>query len=246
MPAVSSATQLGNEATARSQKFALAFAVAMLAVNLVGFGPTLYLRAFFDVPALPLYLYLHGALGAAWFAIVVAQTALVANRRVDIHRRLGWAAVAIAVAVLVTGLYTSTNMVPRNASLGLTSEADIRLYSLVTAADIAGSIVFGTLVTLGAAFRRRRDVHRRLMLIAAFSILGPAVARIASWFGEIPNAMLPAISLSFVAALLIHDIRERRRPHVATVLALVLHFGLNIAMQLSGIGPALVAQRLGG
>jgi hypothetical protein len=246
MPAISPATQIGKDAAVRSHRFPLAFAIAMLMVNLVGFGPTLYLRAFFVVPTLPLYLYLHGALGTAWFAIVAAQTALIANRRVDLHRRLGWTAVAIAVAVLITGLYTSVNMVPRNAALGLTAEADLRLYGLVTAADIAGSIVFGTLVTLGALFRRRRDVHMRLMLIGAFSILGPAVARIASWFGEIPNPVLTAISLCFVAALLVHDIRERRRPHVATVLALVFHFGLNIAMQLSGIGPALVEQRLAG
>lgn len=246
MPAISPTTQIGKEAKVRSQRFPLAFAAAMLAVNLVGFGPTLYLRPFFDVPPLPLYLYLHGALGTAWFALVVVQTGLIANRRVGVHRQLGWVGVALAAAVLVTGLYTSTNMVPRNAALGLTAEADIRLYGLVTAADIAGSIVFGTLVLLGAAFRRRKDVHKRLMLIAAFSILGPAVARIASWFGEIPNPVLTAISLCFVAALLVHDIRERRRPHVATVLALLFHFGLNIGMQLSGIGPTLVAERLGG
>jgi hypothetical protein len=232
-------------ASLRSRRFALAFATAMLAVNLIGFGPTLYLRAFFDAPPLPLYLYLHGALGTAWFLLMVVQTGLVANRRVAVHRRLGWVAVAIAVAVLITGLYTSTNMVPRNAALGLTSEADLRLYGLVTAADIAGSIVFATLVLLGAAFRRRADVHKRLMLIAAFSILGPAAARIASWFGELPNLLIPAISVCFVAALVVHDVRERSRPHVATVLALLLHFGLNLVMQLSGIGPALVAERLG-
>lgn len=229
----------------RSRRFAVAFAAAMLAVNLVGFGPTLYLRGFFDAPPLPPYLYLHGALGTAWFALVLVQTGLVANRRIDVHRRLGWVAVAIAICVLITGLYTSTNMVPRNAALGLTSEADLRLYSVVTAADIAGSIVFSTLVVLGATFRRRTDVHQRLMLVAAFSIQGPAAARIASWFGEIPNAVIPAISACFVVALLVHDVREQRRPHVATVLALLLHFGLNIGMQLSGIGPTLVAERLG-
>lgn len=246
MPAVSSATHLGHEAAARSKRFALAFSLAMLCVNLVGFAPTLYLRPFGDAPPLPLYLYLHGALGTAWFTLIVVQTALVARRRVDLHRRLGWAAVAIAVAVLITGIYTSTNMVPRNAALGLTSEAEIRLYGFVTAADIAGSIVFATLVALGVAFRRRKDVHKRLMLIAGFSILGPAAARIASWFGELPNPVMPAILLSFVVTLIVHDVRERRRPHLATVLAFGLHFGLNFALQLSGIGPELVAQRLGG
>jgi hypothetical protein len=229
---------------AARSRFAVGMAVTMLAVNLVGFGPTLYLRPLFDVPPIPAYLYAHGAAGTAWFVLLVLQTMLVAQRRVSTHRRLGWIGGAVAVAVLASGIYTSTNMVPRNAAAGLTSEADIRLYSAVTAADNAAFIVFPTLVLLAILFRHRADVHQRFMLLASCSIIGPAAARIGSWYGPIPNVVTAACIWSFFLALVLRDVWARRRPHWATVVGVVLFVVANAGMQRSGMGPALVERRL--
>ncbi len=235
----------------RRSRFAVAMAVGMLIVNLVGFGPTLYLRALFDVPPIPAYLYAHGAIGTAWFALLVAQTMLVAHGRVGIHRSLGVAGAAVALLVLISGMYTSAHMVPRNAALGLTSESDIVLYTVVTGADNAAFIVFPTLVLLGLYFRRRPEVHRRLMLLSAWSILGPAVARILNYTAGFPNPMGPLrfigpiIILGFIAAMLINDIVSRHRPHVVTVLGTLFFMVVNISIQLSGLGATLVERRLG-
>jgi len=64
---------------------------------------------------------------------------------------------------MVCGVFTSAHMVPRNVALGLTSAADIALYTTVTAADNASFIYFPTLVLLAVYFRRRADVHKRLI-----------------------------------------------------------------------------------
>lgn len=244
---VVSDTLPANESHSRSaprSRFAVGIAFAMLAVNLVGFGPTLYLRAFFDVPPIPVYLYAHGIAGTAWFAFLVVQTLLVAQRRVSIHRRLGWIGAAVAVAVLVSGIYTSANMVPRNVAAGLTSEADIRLFSAVTAADNAAFVVFPTLVLLAILFRSRAEVHQRFMLLASFSIIGPAAARIGSWYGPIPNVVVVLCIWSFLLAIVARDLWSRRRLHWATVVGAGLFVVTNAGMQLSGIGPALVERRM--
>jgi len=225
-------------------RFAVGMAFAMLTVNLVGFGPTLYLRPFFDVPPIPGYLYAHGVAGTAWFVFLVVQTMLVAQRRISIHRALGWVGAAVAVAVLISGIYTSANMVPRNVAAGLTSEADIMLYSVVTAADNAAFIVFPTLVLLAVLFRHKADVHQRFMLLASFSILGPAAARIGSWYGPIPNVVSAVLIWSVLLAFVVRDVWSRRRLHWATVMGAVLFFVANAGMQLSGMGPALVEQRM--
>ncbi len=112
----------------------------MFIVNFVGFVPTFFLRPFFDVPQIPLYLYLHGVVGTAWFALVVIQAVLIANRQFTRHRQLGWLGVGLGAVLIGLGVYTSTHMVPRNAAAHTLSAADIELYGLVTAADLAGFV----------------------------------------------------------------------------------------------------------
>jgi hypothetical protein len=245
------ASNLSALPVAHRDKFALGIALGMLAVNLVGFGPTLYLRPFFEVPPMPAYLYIHGVIGTAWFVLLVVQSTLVVTDNVRLHRRLGYIGAALAVAVIGLGIYTSARMVPRNVALGLTSETDIALYTVVTAADNAAFVIFSTFVLLGIYFRKRRDVHKRLMLLASWSILGPAAARILSWVAGFPNPVGPGrftaaiIVLGFLVAILVYDIVTRRRPHLVTVLGIVFALTVNAGIQLSGIGPALVAERIG-
>jgi hypothetical protein len=215
-------------------RFAAGMALAMLLVNLIGFGPTLYLRPLFDVPPIPGYLYLHGAAGTAWFVLLVVQTMLIAQHRADLHRRLGWAGVAVAAVVLVSGIVTSSNMVPRNVALGLTSEADLALYINVTSADNAAFITFPTLVLLAAWWRRRPDIHRRLMLLASATIIGPAAA----------NPIVVGLVFGFLIALIVHDLWTRRRPHAATVLGILFVVTVGAGMRIAGVGETLVQQRM--
>jgi len=58
--------------------------VLLFAMVLIGFSPTLYLRSVFDVPKIPAYLFLHGAVLTAWYAWFVVQTYCVAIRRTDL------------------------------------------------------------------------------------------------------------------------------------------------------------------
>jgi uncharacterized membrane protein YozB (DUF420 family) len=231
---------------ARDARFAVQLALAMLAINLIGFGPTLYFRPLFDVPPIPLYLYIHGVLGTAWFALLLTQAFLIRKRNFAQHRQLGWLTIALAVAVLVFGIYTSTNLIPRNLALGEISPAEVALFSGVTAADMASFIYFPTLIGLAVWYRKRMDVHMRLLLMASLGITGPANARIASWFGEIPNPVLTILFFSIAGALLVHDVRTRGRPHWATIAGIVMVLGLTLALRLAGVGDAIVASRLDG
>lgn len=231
---------------ARDARFAVGLALAMLAINLIGFGPTLYLRPLFDVPPIPLYLYLHGVLGTAWFALLLTQAMLIRSRNFAQHRQIGWITIALAAAVLIFGIYTSTNLVPRNMALGELSPEQVALFSAVTAADTASFIYFPTLIGLAVWYRKRMDVHMRLLFMASLGITGPANARIASWFGEIPNPVLTILFFSIAGAVVVYDIRTRGRPHWATVFGVLLVLGLTLCLRLAGVGDAIVATRLGG
>src|ERR1043166_3218788 len=60
----------------RSKFFLLANAL-LLAIVLVGFSRTLYLRAFFDVAPIPVSLYIHGAALTLWFLFALIQPWLI-------------------------------------------------------------------------------------------------------------------------------------------------------------------------
>jgi FtsH-binding integral membrane protein len=83
----------------------------------------------------------------------------------------------------------------------------------------------------------------RLMLIATLEMAGPAVATIASW-GDAFSTGILIVMLGLMAAFVVHDLWTRRRVHLATVFGLVFYLGVNLAFQSSGVGPAIVADRL--
>jgi hypothetical protein len=77
-------------------------------------------------------------------------------------------------------------------------------------------LVFPILVGAGFYFRRRPDVHKRLMLLATISILSAAVARLPYVLSGGPLAFFGLTDL-FVLPVVIYDLISRGRVHRATV-----------------------------
>lgn len=245
IPLHSGATGRATASRAAQSSFMPAMALGMLLVILLGFGPTFFLRALFDVPEIPFYLFVHGGVSTAWFALLVAQATLVARGRTRLHRQLGIAAAAVGAAMVASGVQTSLGMVPRRLAAGIHMDAaEIDFIGAVASANFAFFAVFPTLVGLALWLRRKPDIHRRLMMVASISILGPAALRIATWFGEIPNPVTPIIVFGFLIALIAHDIATRGRPHGATLLGALYAIVVSVAFQLAGVGDAVVAHQL--
>ncbi len=109
-----------------------------------------------------------------WFVLFVTQVALIRARRVDPHRLVGVAGAAFALVLLPVAFATARQFVIR--SLG---DPDL----LPIAAAIAGYdavvlAVFAILVGAALSWRHRTDIHKRLMTLAALSLLGPPLARL--------------------------------------------------------------------
>ncbi len=147
-------------------------AVFAAAVIVLGFARTYYLKEIFGAPPLPWLVHLHGALMTAWIALFIGQTLLVEKGRTDIHRRLGALGAALAMAIVVVGPAVAVHGVRagRHAVPGV----DPLAFMAVPFGDI---VVFGTLVAAALHYRRRPELHKRLMLVAVITILPPGVAR---------------------------------------------------------------------
>jgi hypothetical protein len=188
--------------------FYIGMAFAIVVVVLVGFAPTYYLRSHFQTTPLPLYLHVHGFAFTAWIVLFAAQTMLVAARRVDVHRRLGWAGAALAVLMVVAAITAAILSGRRDFAAGREDEA---LTFLTT--PFLAMVVFTILVGTAVYYRRRSETHKRLMVLATISILDAAVAR---WPFELVEtsawAFYVLTDLLIVVAVLC-DLASRRRVH---------------------------------
>ena len=96
-----------------SRRFFLAMSIVLLVIVLTGFAPTLYLRAFFDVPPIPAWVYLHGAILTGWFVLLCLQSSLAVTGRIGTHRRLGVAGAVLGGAVIAANLGVLAGIGPR-------------------------------------------------------------------------------------------------------------------------------------
>jgi len=191
----------------RSRLYTLT-AFAIFVIALVGFARTYYLRTWFDVPPLTLRLHLHGLVLTLWLVLFLFQSILISVSRRNLHRRLGFAGVGLAAAVIATTYSTAIEAAHLDGARGGITAAD-RLYS--TAVVL---LLFGVFVTIGVVFRRRPDVHKRSMLLATITIVGPAAARAAILL--VGRGIRDPHIIVMTALLLValwSDWRRRGRPH---------------------------------
>lgn len=196
----------------RERLFYIGMAVLVLATVFAGFAPTYYLRPYFVTAPLPRLLHLHGIVFTSWILLFLIQTTLVAAHRVDIHRRLGILGGLIATVMVVVGVTTAIIRAKQGAA-----PPGVPPLAFLTV-PLVDMLVFPILVGAGFYFRRRPDVHKRLMLLATISILAAAVARLPFVLSGGPPVFFGLTDL-FILACVIYDLVSRGRVHRATVWA---------------------------
>lgn len=198
----------------RERWFYVAMSIAVAITVFAGFAPTFFLRPrFTSAPLMPL-LQVHGVVFTSWIALFITQTVLVARHRVDVHRRLGIAGGALAVLMILIGISTAVI----RASQGATPPGGPPPLVFLTV-PLGDMLVFSLLVSAGFYFRRRPDVHKRLMMLATISILAAAVARLPFAIMQAGPPAFFGLTDIFIVACVLYDLITLRRIHRATALA---------------------------
>src|SRR5262245_2092185 len=131
----------------------------LLLIVLIGFGPTLYLRAWFEVPKVPAFLIIHGLVLTAWFALLVAQSALVRTKRVSTHRTLGAVALGVGALVVVSTLGANLAFTARVVQrLNETPLPALKGIAALIWGNYALIVSFVAFVTTAILLRRRPEV----------------------------------------------------------------------------------------
>jgi hypothetical protein len=187
-------------------------------------------------PFTPL-VHLHGALFTGWVLLFIAQTALVASHRLAVHRRLGVAGAVLAAAIILV----TTSLAVATTKRGGAPEGVDPLPPLAgLALAIFDMVNFATFVTAALVFRRNKETHKRLMLLASISITVAGVARLPGVFFLAPLAFY-YLGYSLVVVAVIYDLVSRRRVHKAYLWGGALLFAsvpLRLAIAKTGLWHA--------
>jgi hypothetical protein len=191
-------------------------AVALALSVFAGFAPTYYLKDLYGTPVLSPFLHLHGMLFTSWILLFVTQTTLVAARRTDLHRRLGIVGGLLAVAMLVVGTAVAVAAAKRGQVPGFPPP----LVGLAT--PLGGLAIFAVLVAAGFYYRRNRDSHKRLMMLATIGTAIAGLDRLLFPTGLLAFSGLPlntftsmGLTAVFLLACFLYDLRTRGHVHPA-------------------------------
>jgi hypothetical protein len=198
-------------------RFFTGMALAMIATSLAGFVPSIVHTAGRRAPLSPLAA-AHGIVFFAWLLVFLVQSRLIATRHVALHRKLGLASVFILALMVPLAHTTTVAMVRRGFDLS----GDLRidhdpLYESIFA--FSNILVFSVLVIAALAFRRRPDIHKRLMLFANIELMPAPLAHLIGhkvWFVSLPAAIIMVPISIFVIGAVARDLILAGRVHPLT------------------------------
>jgi hypothetical protein len=199
--------------------FFTGMALVMIAVVLAAFTPSIAHPAGRRAP-LSLLAAAHGIVFFTWLLIFLVQSRLIATHHVAWHKRLGLTSIFVLALMIPLGYSTIIGMVRRgfdlSGDLNLAIGSDVAQEAVFPFFNIT---IFAVLVIAALAYRRRPEIHKRLMLFANIELMP---APLAHFIGHNPTlAPLPApiilvpISI-FVIAAVGRDWLVARRIHSLT------------------------------
>ncbi len=186
--------------------FYIGMAFVLISLTLIGFGPPMVDTESRREPA-NIAVVVHGAIFGAWLLLFLLQTILISNKKIATHRKVGYLGAILAILMVTSGYFTAINMARRGYDLSgdlIQGSSDPLILLAIQLGDI---FTFGLLVGIAIAYRKRPDIHKRLMLLASVGALMPAaLAHIighSPFLREIqfPIIVIPLFLLLFASAI---------------------------------------------
>jgi len=148
---------------------------------------------------------LHGAVFTGWLLLLALQVGLVHRRRIAWHRRVGRFGVAYGALLLASGAAVTVVAPTQAVLLGRQSLDQAAAFLLLPLGDL---VLFAGFFSAALYWRRKRELHARLMILAAVALIFPGAARFAGPWGPMAVA---GLWLSPLALAMGRDLLERGR-----------------------------------
>ncbi|HTR00564.1 MAG TPA: hypothetical protein VMH83_11260 [Candidatus Acidoferrum sp.] len=200
-------------ASAADRNFFRTAVVILALLALAGFAPSYYLRPLFHSEVeLTVLKHLHGAAFTSWTLLLVTQAFLISNGKLHWHRRLGYASMAVVVAMMTLTVALALERTQAWLDDPQFDAGDVLQFLLTPLATV---VYFTGMYIAALCYRHRPAIHKRLLLIANLDLFTPAVSRL-PWIGTTASLWHAAVIDILLLALVVHDWRTLKRVHPAT------------------------------
>lgn len=209
------------------------FCMSLVMAGLVvwGFSRTVDDNLFHAAPPRPFLLWIHGAAFSLWVVFFIAQSALVRVHKVSVHRSLGWFGAGLAVLMVPLGFTIAVIMARFDTVVH--HQADAYAFLSIPFYDM---IAFGTCIALAIYWRRKPDLHRRLVFIATCGLMDAALGRFDYLFNH--NLFFPGLDVLIVLGV-VRDLVVDRRVNKVYLYALpVLIVGQSLSVYMWRVNPS--------
>jgi len=189
----------------------------MTALVITGFWQSYYGPLLRGAASRPWLLHLHGAIFIGWMVLLLTQVALVATGRIAAHRKLGNFGIGYGVIVWIMGVVVSFAAPLLHLAAG---EWDLDRAAGFLIIPLGDMVMFGGFFAAAILYRRKREIHKRLILLATVALLFAAIGRLSWLLGQGPVALLAWLSPLLVA--IGYDGVVNRRLHPTYAIGLVI------------------------
>lgn len=196
-------------------------AVLMTAIVLGGFWPSYYGPLLRGAASRPWVLHVHGAIFMGWMVLLMTQVALVVSGRTATHRKLGTFGIGYGILVFVMGLVVSFAAPLLHLAAGEWKMDEAAGFLIIPLGDM---VLFGGFFGAAILYRRKPEIHKRLILLATVALLFAAIGRLSFVLGRGPIALLAWLSPLLVAMSYDGISRRVHRTYVIGLVILVIGF----------------------
>lgn len=213
--ATRSRADLSTRKSPRRGRFFVGMTLFMIVLVLIGFWPSYFGPLLRGNAVRPWVIHLHGIVFVGWMALLLAQVGLVALGRTTAHKKIGNVGMVYGAAILVMGLVVGFAAPILHVAAGEWTTDRAAGFLLIILGDMA---LFGIFFVAAMIYRRKPEIHKRLILLATVALLFAAVGRM----NFLPLPVAPFVWLSPVLIAMGYDFATRRRVDKVYLLGVVI------------------------
>ncbi|QDP00912.1 hypothetical protein [Thalassotalea sp. PS06] len=212
---------IGTEVKPRSQ-YLFYSAIVLSIFVIIGFSLKVIVHPFRLARYTPLVI-AHAGFMMAWLFLFAYQARLVTLGNLKRHKQLGSISILLVIAMITTGEWASINLFFEHQRTDLLVG---NAFTMFTFLCLYGSAIY-------AVSKGNVDTHKRMIIIASLSIIGPAIGRYLEVLDVNVMLYFAVYPIILIALPVGYDLSINNKIHKATYAGISFVVAMNVLMMAS-------------